>query len=74
MILFVNPRATRPKNRRFPLSVMAIGAAVPAGESWHIIDGNLPNSDPLALPLRARRGVVDTQAYGHLRQAAPAVP
>ena len=23
MILFVNPRATRAKNRRFPLSVMA---------------------------------------------------
>ena len=22
MILFVNPRATRPKNRRFPLSLM----------------------------------------------------
>jgi len=48
MILFVNPRATRPKNRRFPLSVMAIGAALPAGESWHVIDGNLPDADPLA--------------------------
>ena len=48
MILFVNPRATRPKNRRFPLSVMAIGAALPAGKSWHIIDANLPNADPLA--------------------------
>jgi radical SAM superfamily enzyme YgiQ (UPF0313 family) len=48
MILFVNPRATRPKNRRFPLSVMAIGAALPAGESWHIVDGNLPDADPLA--------------------------
>jgi len=29
MILFVNPRATRPKNRRFPLSLMAVGAALP---------------------------------------------
>ena len=48
MILFVNPRATRPKNRRFPLSVMAIGAALPAGESWHVIDGNLPDADPFA--------------------------
>jgi len=47
MILFVNPRATRAKNRRFPLSVMAIGAALPAGESWHIVDGNLPDADPL---------------------------
>jgi radical SAM superfamily enzyme YgiQ (UPF0313 family) len=48
MILFVNPRATRPKNRRFPLSVMAIGAALPAAESWQILDGNLPDADPLA--------------------------
>ena len=48
MILLVNPRATRPKNRRFPLSVMAIGAALPDGVSWEIVDGNLPGADPLA--------------------------
>jgi anaerobic magnesium-protoporphyrin IX monomethyl ester cyclase len=48
MILLVNPRATRPKNRRFPLSVMAVGAALPAGASWEIIDGNLPHADPFA--------------------------
>lgn len=48
MILFVNPRATRPKNRRFPLSVMAIGAALPPEISWEIVDGNVPNADPLA--------------------------
>jgi radical SAM superfamily enzyme YgiQ (UPF0313 family) len=47
MILFVNPRATRPKNRRFPLSVMAIGAALPEGRRWDIVDGNLPSADPL---------------------------
>jgi anaerobic magnesium-protoporphyrin IX monomethyl ester cyclase len=45
MILFVNPRATRPANRRFPLSLMAIGAALPAHITWEIIDGNLPNLD-----------------------------
>jgi anaerobic magnesium-protoporphyrin IX monomethyl ester cyclase len=48
MILFVNPRATRPKNRRFPLSLMAVGAALPEGTSWEIIDGNLPGIDVLA--------------------------
>jgi radical SAM superfamily enzyme YgiQ (UPF0313 family) len=48
MILLVNPRATRPKNRRFPLSVMAIGAALPDDTSWDIVDGNLPDADPLA--------------------------
>jgi anaerobic magnesium-protoporphyrin IX monomethyl ester cyclase len=48
MILFVNPRATRPANRRFPLSVMAVGAVLPEGTEWEIVDGNLPGTDPLA--------------------------
>ncbi len=47
MILFVNPRATRPKNRRFPLSIMAIGAALPTDVSWRIIDGNRPDVNVL---------------------------
>lgn len=46
MILFVNPRVTRPRNRRFPLSVMAIGAALPEGTTWEIVDGNRPGVDP----------------------------
>ena len=45
MILFVNPRATRPKNRRFPLSLMAIGAALPPDIDWEIVDGNRPGID-----------------------------
>ena len=45
MILLVNPRATRPENRRFPLSVMAIGAALAPDVSWEIVDGNLPGMD-----------------------------
>jgi Radical SAM superfamily/B12 binding domain len=45
MIILVNPRATRPGNRRFPLSVMAIGAALPQDEEWEIVDGNLPGID-----------------------------
>jgi anaerobic magnesium-protoporphyrin IX monomethyl ester cyclase len=48
VILFVNPRATRPSNRRFPLSIMSIGAALPADVSWEIIDGNRPGVDPAA--------------------------
>ena len=48
MILFVNPRATRPANRRFPLSLMAVGAALPPERTWEIVDGNLPGMDPLA--------------------------
>lgn len=42
MILLINPRATRPANRRFPLSVMALGAALPDGVTWRIVDGNRP--------------------------------
>lgn len=48
MIILVNPRATRPGNRRFPLSVMAIGAAVGERESWRIVDGNMPGLDVAA--------------------------
>jgi radical SAM superfamily enzyme YgiQ (UPF0313 family) len=47
MILLINSRATRPANRRFPLSLMAIGAALPADRTWQIVDGNLPGMDPL---------------------------
>lgn len=61
MILFVNPRATRPGNRRFPLSVMAIGAALPAGTTWEIVDGNLPDADPL----RSIAAHVDGRRGGH---------
>ncbi|MEA3017627.1 MAG: anaerobic magnesium-protoporphyrin monomethyl ester cyclase [Sphingomonadales bacterium] len=48
MILFVNPRATRPENRRFPLSLMALGAALPQDLAWEIVDGNRPGIDLLA--------------------------
>lgn len=62
MILFVNPRATRPKNRRFPLSVMALGAVLPEGVTWKILDGNLPDADPFAeaaAEIERRRGTAD---------------
>lgn len=48
MIILVNPRATRPSNRRFPLSVMAIGAALGDREEWEIVDGNMPDLDVAA--------------------------
>ncbi len=44
MILFYNPKATRPRNRRFPLSILAIAAVVEGQEEYSIVDGNLdPN-------------------------------
>ena len=45
MIVFVNPRATRPSNRRFPLSLMALATVLPAGTRWRIVDGNRPDVD-----------------------------
>ena len=62
MILLVNPRATRPSNRRFPLSVMAIGAALPPEITWEIVDGNLPDldvSEAIAAHVEARAGTAD---------------
>ena len=57
MILLVNPRVTKPRNRRFPLSVMSVGAALPVGVSWEILDGNLPDVDVFrAVNDRVERG------------------
>lgn len=48
MILFINPRVTRPQNRRFPLSLMAIGAALPPSVEWEILDENRPQLEVCA--------------------------
>jgi anaerobic magnesium-protoporphyrin IX monomethyl ester cyclase len=41
MIVLFNPRATRPRNRRFPLSVMALAAVLEGREEYQIVDGNI---------------------------------
>ncbi len=41
MILFYNPKATRSKNRRLPLSILAIAATIDGKEEYSIVDGNL---------------------------------
>lgn len=45
MILFYNPKATKPRNRRFPLSILAIAAVLEGKEEYTIVDGNL-DPDP----------------------------
>lgn len=60
MIVFVNPRATRPKNRRFPLSVLSVAAALPDGVAWDIVDGNRPDVEPFD----AVSALIDAQAGG----------
>lgn len=41
MILLYHPRSTRPANRRFPLSILALAAVLEGREEYAIVDGNL---------------------------------
>lgn len=44
MIILFNPRSTKPRNRRFPLSVLALAAVLEGREEYAIVDGNVdPN-------------------------------
>jgi radical SAM superfamily enzyme YgiQ (UPF0313 family) len=44
MIVLFNPKATKPHNRRFPLSVLSLAAVLEGRERCAIVDGNLnPN-------------------------------
>ncbi|MGD1093063.1 MAG: radical SAM protein [Bryobacteraceae bacterium] len=55
MILFFNPRAiAKPKNRRYPLSILALAAMIEGKEDYAIVDGNLED-DPRAAIVRAMR-------------------
>lgn len=50
MIILFNPRATRPRNLRLPLSVLALAAVLEEREDYRIVDGNL-ESNPTAIIL-----------------------
>src|SRR5271165_267708 len=41
MIVFYNPKATKPRNRRLPLSILAIAAVIEGKERYAIVDGNI---------------------------------
>jgi anaerobic magnesium-protoporphyrin IX monomethyl ester cyclase len=41
MIILYSPKATKPRNRRFPLSVLAVAAVLDGKEEYAIVDGNL---------------------------------
>jgi len=41
MILLYHPRSTRPRNRRFPLSILALAAVLEEREDYVIVDGNV---------------------------------
>lgn len=45
MILLANPKVTKPKNRRLPLSILSLAAVLEGREDYDIVDGNL-DPDP----------------------------
>jgi anaerobic magnesium-protoporphyrin IX monomethyl ester cyclase len=62
MILFYNPKATRSRNRRFPLSILAIAAVVEGKEEYTIVDGNLDPSPTETLLSIIKEHAVDLLA------------
>jgi len=58
MILLFNPRATKQRNRRFPLSVLALAAVLEGREEYQIVDGNVDdNATEVILDLIRRETV-----------------
>ena len=55
MILLFHPRATRPRNCRLPLAVLALAAVLEGREEYEIIDGNLDDS-----PVETMLKLIDT--------------
>ena len=41
MIIFFHPRSTKPRSRRFPISVLSIAALLEGKEDYAIVDGNV---------------------------------
>ncbi len=58
MIVLYNPKATRHRNRRFPLSILSISAVLEGREDYAIVDGNLdPHPDETLLSLLREKPV-----------------
>jgi radical SAM superfamily enzyme YgiQ (UPF0313 family) len=62
MIVLLHPRSTRPKNRRFPLAVLALGAVLEGREEYTIVDGNLDPDPGGTLDAIHQRGGIELLA------------
>lgn len=62
MIVLYNPKATRYRNRRFPLSVLSIGAVLENHEEYTIVDENLDFHATETLTALVRDQTVDLLA------------
>jgi len=56
MILLFHPRATKPRNCRLPLAVLALAAVLEGREEYEIVDGNLEDQ-----PVDAMLRIIDTR-------------
>ncbi len=76
MIVLLHPRATRPKNRRFPLSILAIAAVLEGREDYTIIDANLDPTPARTLDEIARQSPIELLAVSVMPgpQLAAAIP
>jgi anaerobic magnesium-protoporphyrin IX monomethyl ester cyclase len=62
MIILLHPRSTRPKNRRFPLAVLALAAVLEGREEYAIVDGNADDSPQQTLDNLVDAGGVELLA------------
>ncbi len=76
MIVLLHPRATKPKNRRFPLSILALAAVLEGREDYTIIDGNVDPTPARTLDEIARQAPVELLAVSVMPgpQLAAAIP
>ncbi|MGE0405728.1 MAG: radical SAM protein [Candidatus Korobacteraceae bacterium] len=89
MILLFNPRATKPRNSRFPLSILALAAVLEGKEEYEIVDGNVDDHAVTKLLAAIRRGNVEmlgvtvmpgpqmvaaVEACREIRRAHPEIP
>jgi len=62
MIVLYNPKATKPRNRRFPLSILAIAAVLEGHEEFAIVDGNLDPHPTESIAALLRKNPVELLA------------
>jgi anaerobic magnesium-protoporphyrin IX monomethyl ester cyclase len=62
MIVLYNPKATKPRNRRFPLSILAIAAPLEGREEFAIVDGNLDPHPTESIAALMRKHAVELLA------------
>jgi anaerobic magnesium-protoporphyrin IX monomethyl ester cyclase len=89
MIVLFHPRSTRPRSRRFPLSILSLAAVLEGRKGYSLVDGNV-ESDPLSVLIDRMQShsvemlavsvmpgpqmVAAMQACREIRQRFPRVP